>query len=279
MLRKSLKIAQILSLDVVLGAIISSMFVAKFLSVYLPFSHYSALGIAVWLIYTADHLADARKIRHRAHSARHRFHQRYFKAVSIAWFIVALLGLYNLSYLPRQLVILGLSLAALVGMYFLLIRLLPRPRFFHKEFVIAFLYASGIFLAPLYQLSERPGFLIMLFFMQYLLLALINVLLISWYEKDIDQADGHSSFVTLTGVKKSKLTISICQTLLYVSIALGIFYYPAFEKFLLFQSILLLMGITLHSISRKPNYFTESERYRYWADAVFYFPIIYLLIY
>lgn len=278
MLRRSLQIAQILSLDVVLGAIISSIFVARFLGYYLPASQWGALGMAVWLIYTADHLADAQKIKHPAHSARHRYHQRHFKAIRNAWFVVAAAGLYILTLLPLSLITWGIGLTLLVGLYFLLIRLLPHSRFFHKEFIIAFLYTAGIFLAPIHYLSEAHALPIILFFVEYFLLALTNVLLISWYEQDIDRADGQHSFVIVAGDETGKFTIKSCLSLLYTCILFSVLYFRSYDKLLLLQFVLLIMGITLHSIMLRQSLFAKQGRYRFWADAIFYFPTIYLLV-
>ena len=279
MLRQSLAIVQILSLDVVLGAVVSSMFVAKYLGLTIPLPWLSALAIAVWLIYTADHLVDAKKIKHNAHTARHRYHQRYFKSISLAWFIIAFLGLYNLFYLPVELVLWGAALSGLVGLYLLLIRLLSDTRFFHKEFVIAFLYVSGIFLAPLYRYNDVPSLLTFIFFSQYFLLALTNVLLISFYEKDTDRTDGHRSFVLVAGDRATLLIIRICLALLYSSALLGVIFFTSVTKFFYLQPLLLLMGATLHLLVLKHSYFSKNKSHRLWADAIFYYPILYLLIY
>lgn len=48
-----------LSLDVVLGGVISGLFFAKLLEVTLPSQVLVELALAVWVIYTLDHLWDA----------------------------------------------------------------------------------------------------------------------------------------------------------------------------------------------------------------------------
>ncbi|MEO0330420.1 MAG: hypothetical protein AAF223_01865, partial [Bacteroidota bacterium] len=61
-----LRIAQVLSLDVVLGACISAWFVASLCRVTVQPITILALGICVWLIYTADHLWDAYRLNQPA---------------------------------------------------------------------------------------------------------------------------------------------------------------------------------------------------------------------
>ena len=72
-----LQIINSLSLDVALGAIAGSyilLFVAG-----IPSDGISilALAITVWLIYTLDHLLDAKEISGPAETFRHRIHQIY----------------------------------------------------------------------------------------------------------------------------------------------------------------------------------------------------------
>ena len=50
---------QNLSLDITAGAVVMSFFVAHLLGVALTVSMVIGLAIAIWLIYTLDHLKDA----------------------------------------------------------------------------------------------------------------------------------------------------------------------------------------------------------------------------
>jgi hypothetical protein len=69
----------ILSLDVVAGAVAGALFFGEILQVQLSFSVLTALGLTVWIIYTLDHLRDAKQILNVASTDRHRFHQEHFK--------------------------------------------------------------------------------------------------------------------------------------------------------------------------------------------------------
>ncbi|WP_339608375.1 hypothetical protein [uncultured Roseivirga sp.] len=57
-MRKLLTLIQNLSLDVTAGAVICSLYVAKLFEVRLESSMLVGLGVAIWLIYTIDHLFD-----------------------------------------------------------------------------------------------------------------------------------------------------------------------------------------------------------------------------
>jgi len=279
MLREVLQTAQNLSLDVVLGAVVSSMFVANYLSVVVPLPQLVALSIAVWLIYTADHLFDARKIPHTAHSERHRFHQQNFRTLLLIWTLVAIMGSVLLIYLPYDLTQSGLIMVGLVGVYFMLIRFLPYLSFLPKELMISVLYTGGIFLAPLYSYTDQWDSKLLILITQYTLLALVNVLLISWYEQDMDRKDRHHSFVLAVGSANGIRTTKICLLILYASIAIGIFLFYSSKPFTYVQLLLLLMTFTLQVVVLYPSFFSKKRRYRIWSDAVFNYPIFYLLLF
>ena len=61
-LSKAYRLINILSIDVVAGAVCSALFFARLLQVsLLPYGIIS-LALTVWIIYTADHLLDAKRV-------------------------------------------------------------------------------------------------------------------------------------------------------------------------------------------------------------------------
>lgn len=92
----------LLSLDVVSGACGAMYFFADMMRVPLAWYYYLLLAIAVWTIYTFDHLLDARKVSQLALTKRHRFHQNHFKTLAGALLITgaagALLSFHFLTY-------------------------------------------------------------------------------------------------------------------------------------------------------------------------------------
>ena len=57
-----IRFMNILSLDVVAGALLSSAFAAALLEVRPAVPYWMVLGMSVWIIYTADHLVDAYRL-------------------------------------------------------------------------------------------------------------------------------------------------------------------------------------------------------------------------
>lgn len=277
MLKRFFAIIRILSLDVVLGACAGSMFIARYLQVKLPWLHLIALALSVWLIYTADHLADAYQVKHAAHSSRHLYHQQHFHKLSIIFLGVLTGGLVLLFYLPVKLISWGLVLVAFVGVYFLIIKLLPYPRNYYKEFMTALLYAAGIFLSPVSLYPHTLSVDIILAFFQFVLIALANLIIFALYEADLDEKDGHLSFVLLIGTKKAKWVVYACLIVVLCIGMLSITIWPTHQKLLLMQGLFSLMTLTLLLIIALPAFFQQEERYRIVGDAVFLFPMLTLL--
>src|SRR5690606_1730538 len=78
---KAYQYVNILSLDVAAGAVIGSAFFAHLFGAHVAPIVYVALALTVWVVYTLDHLRDARSIPGVAATDRHRFHQQYFKVL------------------------------------------------------------------------------------------------------------------------------------------------------------------------------------------------------
>src|SRR5687767_11082148 len=132
----------ILSLDITAGAIISALFFAKIFNVQIKPYGLVALGTTVWIIYTADHLRDAKKIKHKASTQRHRFHQLYF--FPLVYFLCAAIFIDAVAivFIRKQVFEWGLILSALVAFYLIVQQYLR----FLKEFFIAALYTCGVLL-------------------------------------------------------------------------------------------------------------------------------------
>ena len=277
MVGKIMHTARILSIDVVAGACICTLFIAQYLKIKLPFSCVLALGICVWLIYTADHLIDAWKIKHLAHSPRHSFHQRHFKTITGIFLLLGLCSISFLWLLPVIVVQWGILLVIFVSAYFLLMNFLKPSLFFQKELVAAILYASGVFLAPV-SLSGQPiTAALTLIFMQFFLIAFINLIVFSLFEKDLDETDGHFSFVRLAGVKATRQLLTGLALLAVISTLACMFYFPIKSCMFKAEALLSGMSLTLLGIVSKPSAFERHEIYRVIGDGIFFYPLVLLL--
>lgn len=72
--------------------------VACYLDFAMPWSWYVVLPLAVWVIYTGDHLLDAYRLQDQASTPRHRFHHRHFKLL-LALAVIAAVTAVTLALL------------------------------------------------------------------------------------------------------------------------------------------------------------------------------------
>ncbi len=262
-----------LSIDVAAGAMVGSLFVAGYLRVGLPITTVILLGLTVWVLYTMDHLIDARRVKHQASSSRHQFHQKYFKPIVIFWVLVVGVCAYLLLGLTLRTLSMGITLMVLAIIYFILLKSLPVFRGYLKELLSAFLYAAGVFLAPVALYQGAIGVQVFTFFLQFALIAFLNMLIFSSYEKESDKADGHGSLAMNLGEEWLKRLLLMVSALILVSGMHTGFLFQYDRPYLAVQLILFCMLATLSLIHLKPSFFGPQERYRIFGDLIFFYPL------
>ncbi|WP_143962556.1 UbiA family prenyltransferase [Litoribacter populi] len=202
---KPLRLFQYLSLDVVLGACAGMYFFADVVGIGLGLIYYVLLGLAVWSIYTLDHLMDAKQKETWPTSSRHRFHRQHFQKILIVLIIIVFIGL-GLSWYTFQ--ISTLSIAAL-GLGFLILGNMVIVKYaltkfaVLKEFNIALFYTIGIMLVPfVYGNDDQLPSAFWLLGIGYFAIALLNLWVLSWVDAPNDNADGFASIATALGEKR-----------------------------------------------------------------------------
>lgn len=266
-----------LSLDVVLGAVFSASMLVWLLEKPMPAVWWIALPMAVWVIYTSDHLMDAYRLKEKAHTPRHLFHSRYFKPIAGVWVILLISCMSWVAYLvPKEMLYLGFAMGGFVLVHLGLVSLIGNKVswLLHKELGVGLIYAVGVWGGPLVIYDELMSREILILFIQFFLLCMINLLFFSLYEAETDRWDGHTSFVLAVGKKAS---LGVILSLAVVIVGLGVWIgYSAYEN----QSILIIEGIytlmlgLLLSISFWPGIFGKNERYRFWGDGAFLLPVL-----
>ncbi len=174
-----------LSIDVACGAAFMSAFFCVQFGSPLIWTHHLCLSLAVWCIYTLDHLLDVQG--KTVTSARRRFHYRYRHALLMAFSLASTLGLWLAWQLPDQLLKQGLVWALFCTAYLLLAQL----RFFRfpKETVAALLYTGGVMFLPLFGVYTVE-WTVLVCLPMVLFTAWMNLRLFSWYEFETDSAEG-----------------------------------------------------------------------------------------
>ncbi|TAE51112.1 MAG: hypothetical protein EAZ89_10690 [Bacteroidetes bacterium] len=244
----------------------------------MPFSWWLALPFSVWIIYTADHLLDARRLGPSAHTARHDFHYRYMRPLSIACGLAIAFCLWLLTRMPIGMIYFGLIMAGLTLLHLLLVAIVGSKarHWLQKELGVGFIYSAGVWGCPPWLFPEAYTGATWGLFAQFFILAMINLLFFSLYERETDESDGHTSFVRAIGEQATRRVIAalgIAGALTGIGVLIW-----GNEKALIAEGFYLLMLGVLLWISFDPKRFAPRERYRIWGDAVFIFPVLVWLI-
>jgi hypothetical protein len=264
---KPYQYVNILSLDVVAGSVICSLFFARIFNTEISLPALMVLALTVWVIYTVDHLRDARSISKTASTDRHRFHQKHFRPVLGVLVVVAAADFILLWFVPSQILLAGVVLWCLVFIYLLFQRYLK----FFKEFVIACLYTAGILLPSMAMGAGEFHPLYSLLIIKFLITALTNLLLFSFFDHRMDQDHEQESFVTWFGPASTRYGILFLGLLNIVS---GIWLWNAHQDVAL---IFMGMNAILLTILLFQKRLMGNNHYRILGDAVFFIPLFYLL--
>jgi hypothetical protein len=260
-LKRTYRLFNFLSFDVVVGSIVGSMFLAQYLRVAVsPFSML-VLAITVWLVYTADHLRDALASRGTPSHDRHRFHLRHQKLLKLLVVMLAMVNGVLLLFLSKDVLFAGVVVGTFVAIYLLLVPMLGPA----KEACVAVLYVLGLLVPAgenLLYLSTHDFLVIV----EFILLAFMNLLTFSLFDHEGDCRD---DCLTLTSLIGKKYTLFLL-TFVFLGISLLTFRYAND----VYMPSLWFMGL-IHAIMVVfPSYFKRYGRFRLVGDLVFVLPIL-----
>lgn len=186
----------ILSLDAPVVAVVWQEQFARVAQVQLHGWHRLLLALSVWLIYATDRWIEGHRLTpEKVKTHRHRFYMRHRNAVLIAGLLVAATGLATAAAtLTAREWIAGLAGCLTVSTYLLSHQWLHRhhPRRVPKEICVGLLFAGGCALAP----ALRPGaagIALAHVALLFALLAGLNCVLISAWERRVDRSHGQTS--------------------------------------------------------------------------------------
>ena len=232
------------------------------------------LGLTVWVIYTFDHLNDARHIVHRASTERHRFHQKHFNILAFACILCLLLCGWLTQYIAPATLVYGTILGSIVLAYFMFLYWLKLKASYHKEISIALIYAAGIMLAPLSTSQVLNVALVLIIYIQFVLIALSNLLIFSSYEVIPDTKDASASLCRIIGVGN-------CQKLVWAmligQIVIAALVITTIPEWSMLEWVLLGMALVTGSLLVFRRVMIKGDTYRLVGDGVFILPIIAIL--
>jgi hypothetical protein len=162
--RNPLTLWHLLSLDAPTVAALWTWFIASANHLRLPAVSIVAMFLAVWMLYAADRLLDARYIGASSSSgdleARHFFHNRYRGAFLTGILTASITLAILLPYLEPQAIHLYLVLGGLLFGYFILIHATSSAHRLPKEIAVGLFFAAATFIPTV---ARRPDLRISLF--------------------------------------------------------------------------------------------------------------------
>jgi hypothetical protein len=268
------RIVRILSLDILAGVFCGYTFARLILDCECQPLTPVILCLTVWLIYTLDHLLDARVLKGKSGKPTYRWHYENRK---ILWPILLAAGLstavLSLAFLPARILIFGCIMGGFVVLYTMVQQGMMgfRLTYLFKEGWISIIYTLGIWGVPLLSYGAIPDIPVLLTIIIYLLLVLINVLIYSFFDYHIDGQESQQTLATVSGrrITSHLLRLLILSALLLIMVAYLIQVDLPMGKV---YGILLSMTAVLGLIIAFPRSFSKNERYGILADGVFLIP-------
>lgn len=265
-----------LSLDVVGGSLSGLLFFSKLFHTEMNPLVYQLLGMAVWCIYTLDHVLDARRLIAPI-SSRYAFYQRYG---GILLFFVAPSSIYGLVLAYQVLglgweLYLSIALGGLILLIMLLLRKAGKSAGLIKELSTAVFYVLGIAWIPLLRLESIDWtWQNLLFIPIYITLAFLNLLMFSFLDRKEDEIQGFASAALKVDPLKLLVWVRRLAFLLVFLTLAGFIFLPSFYR--PFACLLLLMTLIHYLIFFHGGISTDAKRGR--MEASFMLPVLLLFL-
>lgn len=266
----------LLCIDVAIGALCSGYFAAILLEAALPAVFWVVLPLSVWIVYTADHVVDAYRLKDKAHTYRHLFIYRHLKTFLVLSAVLIMLDLgLVVFFLDFQILLFGLAVGAVTSLYFLF---LHRRRhgtisWLSKELSVALIYVLGIWGIPFLYAGVAPGGYHWLIPVLFFLLATADILLLSYFEKETDELDRHATLAVTRGKRSVKrIILVLCLQVLIIAVFLIGYSKTSLAGGASFIMIIMALSIMLMVVFERV--FHKKQVYRYLSELVFWLPVL-----
>ncbi len=270
----------ILSIDVVLGAILSGAFVIKILNVHLGFAWWIILPLSVWIIYTIDHLLDGYRLRNKSHTLRHFFHYKFSKQITVAIVIFSFINLLLIIFfLERRIIVFGVLMSVFTGIYFAGVYFTGKKKslVLQKEIFVALVYTFGIWGGPVALLGYKLSWQQILILVVFFLIACADLLVFSIYEEKNDRLDQHNTFVINFGRKITNRLVNILAALVFIICVYQFETATEIQTMIAFLILAVMMCVILVLLYFQ-DFFRNRLLYRYMGELVFWLPALILVV-
>ncbi len=270
-----------LSLDIVLGALSGSIMAQKVFNTPINYSWLIILGISVWIIYTADHLLDSIKSKNLIAAERRLFYRKYFKLLFVLEIFFLIIVLYmSFKLIEIKLIKAGLIIGLLIAFYFLMLYLFNAKKtlLLQKEMIVALIYTTGIFIAPLSKVYPDINIYQILIIISFFLIVWADILLIAIFELNKDIHDNFTSLPVIIGIESTAGFMSILLYIAFIFIVLISLFSQINTIYTMSSIILFVIGISQIIIYKQRYYFSKNDIYRFATEAIFFLPAFMIFV-
>jgi 1,4-dihydroxy-2-naphthoate octaprenyltransferase len=260
-----------LNIDVGIAAVTCSIMAFKVLNVNIHYSFWIILFLSTWSIYTIDHIFDGIKEAKQNQSNRYTFYSRNRKTLLIG--IVN--GFILFQFLDIRMVYAGIIMGTFSILYFLqiqkIIQLLPLP----KDILSSLMFSIGIWVFPLFLNQSPIHFHEILFIVTFSFVVMINVLLYSLNDFEIDKKHKNQTLMHKIGETHTTSFMIFVFVVSYIFILLLIVFTD--NPTITHSSIaLIIMQLMHYIVFIKRDYFIKNERFFKIGNLIFIIPVIVL---
>lgn len=263
---------RVLSLDIVAGGVAGAAFAAHVTGARMPAAFWQVLPVAIWVMYTLDHLVDARAAGPRAANERHAFHARHLLPMSVAVALAGGAAAWRALALPAPILAAGVGLAVAVVLY-LAALMRGLPSWLAPEFPVAAIYTAGLWVGPL-ALGRRDAPEIWLALALHGAVSFGYLCAYAWFEAPVDAADRARSIARDLGRARLARRIALLSALttavaVVAAVVAGPAWAPAFLALTAAAAVPWLMPLAAQALQ-------PFDRYRHaeWTLLVLLVPVL-----
>ncbi len=263
-----LKTLHYLSLDVVVGAVVSSWMFWKMPdgNTKSDIASLIILGICTWIIYILDRLLD--NLKSEPQDARHQFHFKHQYYLQITIVMLLCVAFILVFFLQKNVIYFGIGLFFLILIYFYFLKNHSQniDYQYFKEIFTAFIYSLSV-IGSAFSSKQNLGFLEYLSGSNFFLLVHQSILIFSFYE-----AQAQPETRNLAGILGNKyctyLIFGIC-----IFITLSNYFDASFftKKVFFVETLMSICSVLIFVFQKK---LSRNERYRWLGEMVFWLPIL-----
>jgi len=270
--KKLYQLFHLLQLDIALGAVAISIWFSRLENIGYDLMIPILLGMAVWIIYTSDHILDAYRYRKEIKGGRYEFFYRNWKILSIICIALAIPAGFLTINLSPDIWKVGLSLSGIVLLYLILAHFARSKFYLLKELFVAIIYAGGVLIA---NIAIQGFWEVTLPLFWVFAIVLCDLLMYSILELADDAKMNMPSLTKQLGLKQIRLLHDIFLCSAFMTWLLLSYRYEFDWFWILPSSVILIM---LLQFRIKGIHFYKNGTHRYYGELIFMIPWIALLL-